>query len=139
MKLETIKQTINFKNIASIELYNLFMNDSKHASFTGDKVIMSNEINGNFEIFGGYCKGYNIELDKGKKIVQAWHFDEDGWPENHYSICTFTFEKTIDGTKLAFLQTQVPEHKVEALKTGCKNYYWQAIKNLLNNKLSTKS
>jgi len=91
--------------------------------------------NGKFNIFDGYCQGYNIELDKGKKIIQGWHFAEDGWPEEHFSQCTFIFEPEGKGTKLTFEQSNIPEHKVATLTDGWKQYYWDPMtKYLLENK-----
>jgi len=130
MKTKSIKQTVTFN--ASPELiYNLIMDEKKHAAFTGSKAIIDSKANGKFSVFDGYCHGYNMELIKGKKIVQAWHFAEDGWPDDHFSICSFEFEKDGAKTKLRFLQTNVPEHKVETLKDGWKEFYWDAIKTYL--------
>jgi activator of HSP90 ATPase len=130
MKTKSIRQTATFK--ASPEkIYDLIMDEKKHAEFTGSKVTLSPKLNGEFSVFDGYCKGYNIELVKGKKIVQAWHFAEDGWPDDHFSICNFEFEKVGDKTKLRFIQSEVPEHKVESLKEGWKQFYWDAIKKYL--------
>ena len=78
MKTKSIKQTVTFN--ASPELiYNLIMDEKKHAAFTGSKAIIDSKAKGKFSVFDGYCHGYNMELLKGKKIVQAWHFAEDGW------------------------------------------------------------
>ena len=132
MKTKTLKQTVAF-DAAPEEVYNLIMDSKKHGDFTGSKVTMSPRVNGKFKVFDGYCKGYNIELEKGKKIIQGWHFAEEGWPEDHFSICTFQFEKKGDKTKLIFTQTGVPEHKAEALKSGWKEYYWEAMKTYLKN------
>ena len=130
MKTKSIKQTVTFN--ASPELiYNLLMDEKKHAAFTGSKAIIDSKAKGKFSVFDGYCHGYNMELIKGKKIVQAWHFAEDGWPDDHFSICSFEFEKDGAKTKLRFLQTNVPEHKVETLKDGWKEFYWDAIKTYL--------
>jgi len=93
---------------------------------------MNNEINGKFEVFGGYCTGFNIELKEGKKIIQGWHFQEDGWPDDHFSICTFVFEKVPNGTKLTFTQRAVPEHKASSLKSGWKEFYWEPMKRYLS-------
>lgn len=130
MKTKSIRQTATFK--ASPEkIYDLIMDEKKHSEFTGSKATLSTKPNGEFSVFDGYCKGYNIELVKGKKIVQAWHFAEDGWPDDHFSICNFEFEKVGDKTKLRFLQSEVPAHKVESLKEGWKQFYWDAIKKYL--------
>jgi activator of HSP90 ATPase len=131
MKTITIKQTSTFPATPE-QIYHLIMDSKKHAAFTGSKVIMSAKINGKFSVFDGYCHGYNIELIEGKKIVQAWHFAEEGWPNDHFSICTFLLEPSGNKTKLIFRQTGVPEQSVEALKDGWKQYYWGAIKAYLD-------
>jgi activator of HSP90 ATPase len=127
MKTKTIRQSLTLPARPS-EVYDLFMNPKKHAAFTGTKVTMSNKIGGKFQVFDGYCHGYNIELKEGKKIIQGWHFAEDGWPDDHFSICTFEFEKAPKGTKLKFTQSGIPEHKAESLKGGWKQFYWEPIK-----------
>jgi activator of HSP90 ATPase len=132
MKTKSIKQTATFKASPEI-VYNLIMDQNKHAAFTGSKVVMSTKVDGKFSAFDGYCHGHNIELVEGKKIVQAWHFAEDGWPDDHFSICTFQFEKIGDKTKLIFKQSGIPEHKTESLKGGWKEYYWDAMKTYLKN------
>ena len=130
MKTGFIKQSSTF-DATPLEVYNLIMDEKKHAAFTGTAVKMSKKINGKFNVFDGYCHGYNIELIEGKKIVQAWHFAEDGWPDDHFSICTFLFETVGNKTKLIFQQTDIPEHKVEELKGGWKQYYWKPMKEFL--------
>jgi len=130
METKTIKQVVSF-NAAPAEVYELIMDAKKHAAFAGGKVTMSRKPEGKFVVFDGYCHGYNIELTEGKKIVQAWHFVEDGWPDDHYSTCTFLFEPKEGGTKLTFTQTGVPAHKVESLKGGWKEYYWEPMKEYL--------
>lgn len=127
MKTKTIKQTIIF-DAAPEDVYSLLMNAKKHASLTGSTLKMAGYVNGEFEIFGGYVHGYNIELEKGRKIVQAWHFNEDEWPEEHFSICTFIFEMKDNKTELTFTQTEVPESNYESLVKGWKEYYWDPMK-----------
>jgi activator of HSP90 ATPase len=130
MKTTTIKQRATF-NATPKEVYDLIMDPKKHSAFTGTKVKMSNSVNGKFSAFDGYMHGHNIELVDGKKIVQAWHFTEEGWPDDHYSICTFLFEKEGKKTKLTFRQTEVPEQSAESLKGGWKEFYWEPMKTYL--------
>jgi activator of HSP90 ATPase len=137
MKTKTIKQTATF-HAKPKEVYELIMDAKKHSAFTGTKVKMSNKINGKFEVFDGYCHGYNIELKEGKKIVQAWHFAEKGWPEDHFSTCIFVFTKIKDGTRLSFIQKEVPEHKYESLKSGWKEFYWAPMKEYLQSSSKIK-
>lgn len=132
METKSIKQTVTF-NASPIMVYELIMDYKKHSAFTGSTVIMSKKVNGKFDIFDGYCHGYNIELIEGEKIVQAWHFREEGWPDAHYSICTFLFKPEYNKTKLIFTQKEIPVHKAEELKNGWKQYYWEPMKEYLKN------
>lgn len=132
MKTKSIRQTVTF-DASPAQIYAMLMDQKKHSAITGSKVIMSTKVNGKFNVFDGYCHGFNIELIEGKKIVQAWHFAEDGWPDNHFSICTFQLEKAGRNTKLKFLQTLIPEHKADSLKEGWKQYYWDSMKEYLKN------
>ena len=127
MVTKSIKQTITF-DAPALKVYDLIMDQKKHAAFTGTNVRMSKKVKGKFDVFDGYARGYNIELIEGEKIVQAWHFLEEGWPKDHYSICTFHFKPEGDKTLLTFTQHGVPEHKVEDLKSGWKQFYWNPMK-----------
>ena len=123
MKTKTIKQTVTFPTPPE-KIYALLLDSRKLTAIHGAKATMSKRPNGKFSVFDDYCHGFNIELIEDRKIEQAWVFREDGWPEDHYSICTFLLESSKSGTKLVFTQKGVPEHKFEAIKAGWKTYYW---------------
>ncbi len=126
MKTKTIKQTVAFPTTPE-KLYSLFFDSKKLTEMHGAKTSMTRRAKGKFTAFGGYCHGYNISLVENKKIEQAWLFKEEGWPEDHYSICTFVFKPSPKGTKLTFTQKGVPESKYESIATGWKTYYWYPI------------
>jgi activator of HSP90 ATPase len=127
MDKSTIQQTVTF-SATPMEIYDLLMDGEKHAAFTGAAVLIDPVVNGKFDVFEGYCRGYNIELVPGKKIVQAWRFDEEGWPEDHYSTCTFLLERDPAGTKLSFTQTGVPSQHFDVLNEGWEEYYWEPLR-----------
>ena len=130
MKTKTIKQTVAFPTSPE-KLYSILLDSKLMSVMHWGKTTMTKRANGKFTVFDGYCHGYNIELIEGRKIVQAWHFAEDGWPEEHFSICTFLLEPSRQGTKLTFTQSGVPEHKYASLKEGWETYYWEPINNFL--------
>jgi activator of HSP90 ATPase len=132
MKTGKIKQKIIFKAGVS-DVFDLLLNKKKYSAFTGGDVFVSKSKNGKFSVFDGYCTGYNISIVTDKEIVQAWNFKEDGWPEDHFSICKFLFKKTTLGTELIFTQEGIPFHKIKALKEGWKDYFWQPMKEYLKN------
>lgn len=130
METKDLKQVIIFDATAS-EIYEALLDEAKHSLFTGAEAIIDREIDGKFSVYDEYCYGYNIELIPNKKIVQAWHFVEDNWPDDHYSICTFLLKQNGDKTVLTFTQTGIPEHKLAALTKGWEDYYWQPLKEFL--------
>ena len=127
MKTKSISQTVTF-DATPEKVYHMLMDQKVHAAFTNSKVSIDPKVSGQFTVFDGYCHGYTIELIEARKIVQAWHFAEDGWPEDHFSICTFNIEAAGTKTKLKFLQTNVPEQNAAMLKNGWKEFYWDAMK-----------
>jgi activator of HSP90 ATPase len=137
MKTKSIKQTINFK-AAPKQVFDMLMNAKIHSAFTSADAEISKSAKGKFSTYDGYCHGYNIELIPGEKILQAWHFAEDGWPEDHFSVCTFLLEPNPTGTKLKFEQTDIPEHKVIALSNGWKEFYWEPMKLYIEQHISIK-
>ncbi len=130
MKTSSIHQTVIF-NALPLAVYELLMDEKQHAAFTEAPARIGKQVNDTFEVFEGYCQGKNLELIPGVKIVQEWNFAEDGWPDDHYSICTFELRPVDVGTELKFTQTGVPIHKLEALEFGWKEYYWDRMQDYL--------
>lgn len=130
MKTKTIKQTVTFYTLPD-KIYQLLMDQNLNEAFTGLKATISTKENGKFNVFDGYCHGYNIELVRAKKIVQAWHFAETGWPDDHYSICSFQLDQEGNKTILTFVQTDVPEHNAGEIKDGWNRFYWEPMKEYL--------
>ena len=130
MKTKNIQQTVTF-NATAKEVYEALVDAKKHSAFTGAAARIDKKLNGKFSSYDGYCTGYTMELIEDKKIVQAWHFEEEGWPEDHYSICTFDLVQSGNKTKLTFKQTGIPEHKASALASGWKEFYWEPLKAFL--------
>ena len=67
IKSKTLRQQATF-SCSPLELYEILMNSKKHGEITGGKAKISNKITGQFEVFDGYVRGYNIELVPGKRI-----------------------------------------------------------------------
>ncbi|MFN5418676.1 MAG: SRPBCC domain-containing protein [Flavobacteriia bacterium] len=127
METKTLVQVLTFSK-SPTEIYEILLDSKKHSQLTGGEAIIDNKKDGEFSVFDGYCHGFNIELHRNKKIVQAWHFEEEGWPDDHFSICTFKLEPNETGTKLSFTQSGIPEHKYDALASGWQEFYWDKLK-----------
>jgi activator of HSP90 ATPase len=125
---KTIHQTVAFK-ASPHEVYEIIMDEKKHAELVGSDAKISRKVGGKFVIYGGDVEGKNLELVPDQKIVQTWRYSD--WPEGHYSTATFALEKVVTGTRLTFTQTDVPDDKFEDIKQGWKDYYWTPMKEIL--------
>ncbi|MFH1207639.1 MAG: SRPBCC domain-containing protein [Patescibacteria group bacterium] len=115
------------------QVYELWMDEKKHAEVTGGKATISRAVGGEFATFGGWATGKNIELNPDKKIIQTWRADD--WPAGHFSTLTVHLLPAPGGTKLLFTQTGVPIERAKSVAVGWKEYYWEPMKKfLINNK-----
>ena len=125
---KTIRQTVEMAARPE-DVYEALMDSRKHSRFTGGKCVISRKVGGKFSVFDGYAEGENLELVKGKKIVQSWR-DTD-FPRGRYSKVTFSLTRIRAGTRLTFVQTNVPADRVEDLRAGWTEYYWAPMKEML--------
>jgi activator of HSP90 ATPase len=131
MKTKTIRQSVTFKASAH-EVYEALMDSKKHSAFTGSEVQMSTKVGSEFSVYGGDIQGYNLELVPDKKIVQSWRYSD--WPQGHYSKATFSLKEVSGGTRLTFTQTGVPEEFYDDIAQGWRDYYWEPMKEMLEEK-----
>lgn len=124
----TIRQTVTIKTSTNA-VYDALMDSKTHSLFTGSKARISRRVGGKFTTFDGYAEGKNLELSRGKKIVQSWRASD--WPKGHYSKATFAMKKGKAGTKLTFTQTGVPDRKYGMMKRGWIDFYWAPLKEML--------
>jgi len=67
-----IKQQVIIK-AAPNAVFDALMNGKKHSKFTGAPARISSKTGGPFMCYNGYIKGINLELKRGRLIVQSWH------------------------------------------------------------------
>jgi activator of HSP90 ATPase len=123
----TIRQTVNFK-ASPQQVYETLMDTAKHQALSGEKASISREAGGAFTAWGDHISGFNLVLQPGRKIVQAWRA-KDWWPD-HYSIATFDLQEADGGTELRFTQVGVPPHRFEGHSSGWISAYWQPMQEL---------
>jgi activator of HSP90 ATPase len=123
----TIRQTVTF-SASPQEVYEMIMDSRKHESLSGGKATISREVGGAFKAWGEHISGFNLALQPGVKIVQAWRA-RDWWPD-HFSIVTFELRAVDGGTELHFTQVGVPPHRFDGHCRGWVEAYWQPMQEL---------
>ncbi len=124
----TIRQTVTLP-AAPGAVYSALIATRQHARLTGAPARISSKVGGSIMAYGGYITGTNLELQPGKKIVQAWHMQD--WPAGHLSRCTFRLERIRGGTRLHFTHSGVPHGHLAAVKQGWIDHYWTPLKAML--------
>jgi activator of HSP90 ATPase len=125
-----IEQSVTF-GATPAELYELFMDSSKHSAVTGASANFSRKVGGKWTAFGGMLLGKNLALVPNRMIVQAWRSSE--WKaEDPDSILVVQFEKSgSSGTTVSLTHVRVPKYDHKRVTQGWKKYYWEPWKEYL--------
>jgi len=136
MKATTIKQRALVPATPD-EVYNAFIEAKKHSAFTGSKATCDPKIGGEFTTWDGYISGRNLELVKGKRIVQEWLTTD--WPDKFPpSRLELTFKEAKGGTEISMIHSNVPAEQADDLAEGWNEYYWKPMKEYFTKRARTQ-
>jgi uncharacterized protein YndB with AHSA1/START domain len=126
LKFGIIEQIVFFKATPE-DVYDALLDPKKHSKFTGSPATTSARKGATFTAWDDYITGKNLELVKGKKIVQEWKTTEwpDGYPVSRLEF-TLTPKKN-GGTELKMTHSKVPEEQVAKYSSGWKSEYWDPL------------
>ena len=108
MKTKTLQQTVRFK-ASPRQVYDMLMDSKKHQSLSGQPAKISRKVGEKFTARDSHISGFNLALDPGQKIVQAWR--ATGWWPDHYSVAIYDIAKIRGGTRLKFTQIGIPPNR----------------------------
>jgi uncharacterized protein YndB with AHSA1/START domain len=126
-KTRTIRQSI-WVRASPNAVYDALMTTRGHRGFTGASARISGRVGGKFMAWDGYIHGTNLELRRGRSIVQAWHPTEKTWPADHDSKVRFTLTPSRGGTQIRFTHSGVIAAHAGHLSKGWKDHYWAPLK-----------
>jgi activator of HSP90 ATPase len=126
LKFGTIEQTVFFEATPE-DVYDALLDAKKHGEFTGSPATTSARKGATFTAWEGYITGKNLELVKGKKIVQDWRTTE--FPDEYpFSRLELTLAPKRGGTELKMVHSKVPADQVDEYTQGWKSSYWDPLK-----------
>ena len=136
MKATTIKQKTLIPATPD-EVYDAFMEAKKHSAFTGSKATSDPKVGGEFTAWDGYISGRNLELVKGKRIVQEWSTTD--WPDKFPpSRLELTFKEAKGGTEISMIHSNVPAEQADDLAEGWNEFYWKPMKEYFTKRARTQ-
>lgn len=109
------------------EVYETFMDEAKHSALTNGKAEISRDAGGAYSQHDGQITGRNLDLVPGKRIVQAWRFEQ--WEPGLFSIVRFELTPNGDGTTVVMDHSGVPDEFEDGVADGWNVRYWEPLKN----------
>lgn len=126
MKVKTVRQRVIIPNAQPGDVYDAYMDSKKHEDVTGAAASIEASVGGRFSAWEGYIIGKNLELEKGKRVVQEWSTTE--WPEGYGpSRLELSFRAVKEGTEITLVQEEVPEEEATAYDEGWYEFYWDPM------------
>ncbi len=108
------------------EVYKAWLDSKQHGEMTGAAAKVSAKVGGKFEAWDGYITGKNLDLEPGKRIVQAWRTSEFSDDEEDSKL-EVILVKANSGTKLTIKHSNLPEHGMQ-YKQGWVDSYFEPMK-----------
>lgn len=130
---KTLTQTITFPKQQAEKMYAMFLDSKAHTLLTGGGTAKISAKEGTaFSAWDGYIHGKNLNLDKGRLIVQSWRAAdwEDSDPD---STLILEFIQVGSTVKIIMTHVGVPDKQAAGLKKGWDDYYWKPWKTFLKN------
>jgi activator of HSP90 ATPase len=128
---EPIHQEVTI-NATPAKVYAALTEAARFAEVTAAPASMEASPGAAFSLFNGMIEGRNIELESGRRIVQAWRVKT--WPAGRYSLVTFGLEPDGGATKLVFDQWGFPDGDRAHLDDGWHKMYWEPLRQYLARK-----
>lgn len=104
-------------------IFDAWMSSEGHASMTGAGAKVDPRVGGRFSAWDEYISGTTLELDRPRRLVQAWRtseFPEDA-PDSRVEV---RLEKTDDATRVTITHTDIPDGQGDAYEAGWQEYYF---------------
>lgn len=120
----TLTVTINAK---AEDIYKAWLSSKGHSAITGSPAKVDGTVGGDFLAWDGYIQGMFLELEKNKRIVQAWRTLE--FPTGiEDSIVEILLEENHGKTLLTLRHSNIPEGQANGYKTGWEDFYFKPMK-----------
>jgi uncharacterized protein YndB with AHSA1/START domain len=109
-------------NASADQIYDAWLDAHQHSKFTGGTATVDPGIGGKFTAWDGYIQGTTLELEPGRRIVQAWRTTEFP-PESPDSRLEVVFEPIGDATRVTLRHSEIPEGQGGRYEQGWKEHY----------------
>ncbi len=109
------------------EIFDAWLSSKGHSQMTGSPAKVKGRIGGAFTAWDGYIWGVTREMNRPRRIVQAWRTSEfpEESPDSQVEIL---LTKVEGGTRLTLKHTNIPEGQAEGYKQGWEDFYFKPMR-----------
>jgi uncharacterized protein YndB with AHSA1/START domain len=125
--------------VSPLEVYTAWLDSEAHAAMTGGASADARaEIGAPFSSWDGYIRGVTLELEPGRRIVQAWRTTEfpDHAPDSRLEVLLLPEG---DGTRVLVRHAALPEDQVESYRSGWSSFYFEPMQKHFGARKSKRS
>ena len=103
-------------------IFAAWLDSNAHSAMTGAGASVSPNPGEVFQAWDGYIQGRNLELEPGRRIVQAWRTVEfaDDEPDSRLEI---TFQAVPDGTLVTIFHSELPPNGMQYEQGWQESYF----------------
>ena len=119
-------------NVSAEKIYKAYLSTQGHTLMTGSPAKVDGRAGGDFTAWDGYIWGTFLELEKNKRIVQAWRtaeFPEDA-EDSRVEILLeeIATSEALAMTRLSLTHANIPEGQSDDYKQGWEDFYFKPIR-----------
>ena len=125
MPTESIQVSARFP-VTPDELFQAWLDSDQHSLFTGGRARIDPSVGGRFSAWADYISGRTLEIEPGRRVVQAWRtieFPLDA-PDSRLEA---RFESENGGTRLIIVHSGIPEGQADHYEEGWISTYFEPM------------
>jgi len=139
-KTSTFKQVVLIPNVTPLEVFRALTSSKIHSEVTGATAKVSARIGAKFTAWDEYITGKNLDIVKGKKLIQEWRTTD--WPNESTpsSILEISLKQTTKGTEIRLVHSKIPSKEMaKDYDKGWHTAYWNPMKTYFKKQEKVKS
>lgn len=104
-------------------IYEAWLDGERHAAMTGGAATSDGRTGSRFTAWDGYISGQHLELQRGRRIVQAWRTTQfpDAAPDSRVIVI---LDPEAGGTRVTIVHTDIPKGQGAGYESGWEKHYF---------------